>query len=613
MSNKNRSQAKNSGAVITQRQESVPPPSKAADMQSMFDQALAFHRAGLLTEAEAQYRRVLETYPKSFDCRHLLGVISYQRGNYADAIEQIDAALKINAGIADAHFNRGNVLKRLKRLDEALASYDRAAELRPDDPLILNSRGAVLRELNRFADAIADFDAAIQLKPDFTEAFNNRGNTLKDLERYTEALADYDHAIALKPDNADAYNNRGNLHKEIEGFEQALADYDKAVALKPDYAEALYNRGTTGFELRLFDTAMADFDRAIALRPNYAEALYNRGTTSMELGRINDALTDFARVIALNPEHPNVLWNRSICNLLLGRCREAWADYERRISTDEALLPWGNCGRPQWTGDGDITGKTVLLHSEQGFGDTIMAARYVRRVAELGANVILGVPWVLASLMDQIEGIRIVTEAGGLPPFDLHCPLMSLPRAFDTTLDTIPAEVPYLCAPSAHLGKWRRRLPQTRALKIGINWAGNPDFKRDDARSIGLRRILPLLAAADVQFFSLQKDLRPGDAEILQGHPQITLLGPEIDTFADTAAIVSLLDLVISSDTALVHLAGALGKPAWVLLQFVPDWRWLLDREDSPWYPTARLFRQERIDDWTGVVEKATVELKRLA
>ena len=202
MSNKKRSQAKSSAAAITTKEQSAPPLSKAADMQSMFDQALAFHRAGLLAEAEVQYRRVLEVYPKSFDCQHLLGVISFQRGNYADAIEQIDAALKINAGIADAHFNRGNVLKKLKRPDEALASYDRAAELRPDDPLILNSRGAVLRELNRFADALADFDAAIGLKPDFTEAFNNRGNTLKDLERYTEALADYDQAIALKPDNA---------------------------------------------------------------------------------------------------------------------------------------------------------------------------------------------------------------------------------------------------------------------------------------------------------------------------------------------------------------------------------------------------------------------------
>lgn len=581
-------------------------------MQSMFDQALAFHRAGLLAEAEVQYRRVLEAYPKSFDCQHLLGVISFQRGNYAAAIEEIDAALKINSGIADAHFNRGNVLKKLKRLDEALESYDRAAELRPDDPLILNSRGSVLRELNQFADALDDFDAAIGLKPDFTEAFNNRGNTLKDLERHTEALADYDKAIALKPDNADAYNNRGNLHKDLEQFEQALADYDKAIALKPDYAEAIYNRGTTLFELRRLDEALADFDRAIALKPDYSGSLYNRATTLMSLGRIDDALRELAKVIALEPDHANAFWNRGLCNLLLGRYREGWTDYERRAQTDGVLSPWQHCGRPQWTGSRDIAGKTVLLHSEQGFGDTIMAARYVRRVADRGARAILDVPIALDALMREIDGITVVTQGQAMPDFDLHCPLMSLPLAFDTTLDTIPADVPYLRAPPAHVEKWRRRLPDSGALKIGINWAGNQDFGDDDERSIGLHRMLPLLTAADVQFFSLQKHLRPGDAEILEHHP-IALLGPEIDTFADTAAILSLIDLVISVDTSVAHLAGALGKPVWVLLRLAPDWRWMLHRPDSPWYPTARLFRQPRRGDWESVIAAVDRELRSFA
>jgi tetratricopeptide (TPR) repeat protein len=613
MSNKKRSQAKSSAAAITTKEQSAPPLSKAADMQSMFDQALAFHRAGLLAEAEVQYRRVLEAYPKSFDCQHLLGVISYQRGNYADAIEQIDAALKINAGIADAHFNRGNVLKKLKRPDEALASYDRAAELRPDDPLILNSRGTVLRELNRFADALADFDAAIGLKPDLTEAFNNRGNALKDLERYTEALADYDKAIALKPDNADAYNNRGNLHKEIERSELALADYGKAVALKPDYAEAFYNRGTTLFELRRLDEALADFDKATALKPDYSEALYNRATTLMGLGRIDDALSELAQVIALEPDHANAFWNRGLCNLMLGRYREGWSDYERRAQTDAVLSPWQHCGRPQWTGSRDIAGKTVLLHSEQGHGDTIMAARYVRRVVDLGARVILDVPVALDALMSEMEDITVVTQGRAMPDFDLHCPLMSLPLAFETTLDTVPGEVPYLRAPAAHVEKWRRRLPDAGGLKVGINWAGSQDFRYDDERSIGLPRMLPLLTCAGVKFFALPRELRPGDAEMLHEHPHVTPLGQHIDSFADTAAILSQMDLVISSDTSLVHLAGALAKPVWVMLQFVPDWRWMLHRPDIPWYPTARLFRQPSRGDWESVVAAVDRELRSFA
>jgi hypothetical protein len=223
------------------------------------------------------------------------------------------------------------------------------------------------------------------------------------------------------------------------------------------------------------------------------------------------------------------------------------------------------------------------------------------------------VPPVLASLIQQIEGVTVVIQGQPLPDFDLHCPLMSLPQAFGSTLETIPADVPYLRAPPKHVEKWRQRLPQTHAFKIGINWAGNPNFKHDQSRSIGLRRMLPLLACGDVQFFSLQKELRPGDAEILHKYPQITPLGGEIDSFADTAAIVSSLDLVISSDTSVVHLAGALGQRVWVLLQFVPDWRWLLDREDSPWYPTARLFRQTVRDDWAGVVDRVRTAVDRLA
>ena len=582
-------------------------------MQSMFDQALAFHRSGLLAEAEVQYRRVLEAYPKSFDCRHLLGVISYQRGNYAAAIEEIDAALKINSSIADAHFNRGNVLKKLKRLDEALASYDRAAELRPDDPLILNSRGTVLRELKRFPEALDDLNAVIALRPDFSEAFNNRGNVLQDIERYEEALLDYEKAIALRPDNAGAFTNRGNLYKQLNQYDQALTDYDKAIALEPNHSEAVYNRGTTLMELKQYDQALADFDRAIPLNPGHAEALYNRGTMLMGLKRIDDAIANFDQAIALKPNYANAYWNRALARLLLGCSSEGWGDYEWRWRTDQMQLGWREFVQPQWHGDIDITGKTALLHSEQGFGDTIMAARYVRQVVDRGARVIVEARSPLTSLMQQIEGIEVITQGQPIPRFDLHCPMMSLPRAFDTRTESIPAEVPYLWAPPAHLQKWQRRLPHTGRLRVGLNWAGSETFKHDATRSIGLARMLPLLGCTDIEFFALQKDLRPGDAELLEKHPQLTQLGPEIETFADTAAIVSHLDLVISSDTALVHLAGALGKPVWVLLQFVPDWRWLLDREDSPWYPTARLFRQERIDDWTGVVEKATEELKRLA
>jgi tetratricopeptide (TPR) repeat protein len=584
------------------------------ELQSIFDQALGFHRAGLLAEAEQLYRRVLDNQPGSFDCQHLLGVISYQRGDCLAAVQQIDAALKINSRVADAHLNRGNALKKLKRFDEALASYDKAIVCKGEqDAVLLNCRGSVLRDLGRLEEARADLDLCLSLKPDFVEAFNNRGNLFTDMGLPEAARADYDRALALKPDNADTFNNRANLHKQRGENEQALQDYAKAIALKPDYPEALYNHGTILCELGRFDEALTQFARALALRPGYAEAFYSRGTALMALRRIDEALADFARALAIRPDYPEAALNRGLCHLAVGRWREGWPDYDRRWQIDQTPPHWHDYGRPQWTGREDIRGKTLLVHSEQGRGDTIMALHFVRRAAAMGARVILDVPAEIAPLLERIDGVTLHRPELPVLAFDFYCPLMSLPRALDLTLETMRADVPYLAAPAAHLEKWRWRLARPDGLKVGINWAGNPTFRHDATRSIGLPGILPLLAQPGVHFFALQKDLRDGDAAILRREPRITALGGQIDSFADTAAIIAQLDLVISSDTSVVHLAGALGKPVWVLLQFSPDWRWLLDRKDSPWYPTARLFRQASLGDWSGVIDRVAADLSAAA
>ena len=612
MKNRNRSQAAKPALLLGPQPGGPAVRLKLDELQSVFDQALAFHRAGLLAEAEQLYRRVLDHRPGSFDCQHLLGVISYQRGDCLAAVRQIDAALKINSRVADAHLNRGNALKKLKRFDEALASYDKAIALKGGpDAALLNCRGSVQRDLGLLDEALADFDLAISLNPTLVEAFNNRGNVLQDMGRLDEALANYDRAIALKPDNADAFSNRGNVHHHLGHDDLAILDYEKAVALRPDHAEALYNYGTILYELGRFDAAVTPLRRAIALRPDYTMAIYNHGTTLMALGRIDEALAAFAQALALQPDFHQPAWNRGLCRLLTGRWREGWPDYERRWQTTQTPPHWHACGRPQWTGREDLRGKTLLLHSEQGHGDTIMAARFVRPAITAGARVILDVPPVLRPLMEQIGGVTLTRPDEPPPTFDLYCPLMSLPRALDVTLDNLPADVPYLSVPPVHLDRWRRRLPDGGGLKVGINWAGNPTLHYDAIRSIGLRPMLPLLAQSGVQFFALQKDLREGDAEILRSHPGIIPLGDEIESFADTAAIISCLDLVISSDTSVVHLAGALAKPVWILLQHVPDWRWLLDRDDSPWYPTARLFRQGAARDWAEVIENVRRELAR--
>jgi len=506
-----------------------------ADLDAIFSQAITYHRAGQLADAEALYRRVLQDVPRHFDSVHLLGVICYQHGDYAEAVRQIDFALTINPAVSDAYNNRGNALKRLGRHGDALASYNKAIALKGDD----------------------------------AASYNNRGSVLKDLKRYDEARADLDKAIALKPDFAEAFSNRGNVLWKLGRGEEALADYDRAKALRPNHAEAFFNRGTTLKDLKRIDEAIAEFDQAVSIMPDYADAL----------------------------------WNRAMCKLLVGRCREGWADYAWRWQTAHMMPHHRTFRQRQWSGRTDISGKTILLYAEQGFGDTIMAARYVPHVVARGARVILDVQPALVPLLAELRGVEAIVSNGQAPPaFEFHCPMMSLPAAFETTLDTIPSDVPYLSVPQVHTEKWSQLLPRSPRRRIGISWAGNPAFVYDAERSLGLTRMLPLLSRTDVQFVSIQKALREEDADILRAHPQIKLVGHAIDSFADTAALIASLDLVISSDTSVVHLAGALGKPVWILLQFVPDWRWLLDRTDCPWYPTARLFRQAERNNWETVI-----------
>src|SRR5262249_511575 len=348
-----------------------------------------------------------------------------------------------------------------------------------------------------------------------------------------------------------------------------LASYDRAIALDPGLAVAHGNRGAALKELNRLDGALASCDTAIRLMPASSEAAGNRANVLAALARFDAAIADYDRALALNPADATARCNRGMVKLLTGRFEDGWADYEARweIGPMAAERRW--FAQPQWTGDADIRGKRVLLVAEQGFGDTLMAVRYVRCLVQCGAHVIVEVSRPLTALMQQIDGITVVTQGDALPDFDLYCLMMSLPRAFGTGPDTIPAEVPYLRAPPKHLEAWQHRLPRTGALRVGLNWAGNESYQHDASRSIGLARMVPLLAQARIQFFALQKELRAGDGEILRGELRIIPLGDAIETFADTAAIVSHLDLVVSSDTSVVHLAGALGRPVWVLLPFV--------------------------------------------
>ena len=628
-----------------------PPPALSPTVTSLFAEGLALHQAGRLADAERIYQQILATRPDHFDSLHLLGVIFYQRGDHAEAVRRINLALKRspnnflalnNRGnaltalkqfkealasydraiaarpdYAEAHSNRGNVLKELKRFEEALASYDRAITLRSDYAEAHSNRADALTALERFEEALSACDRALTLRPDFVEAHANRGNALHELRRFQEALASHDRALTLRPDYAEAHSNRGNALHELKRFEEALASYDRALTLRPDYAEAHSNRGNALQELKRFEEALASYDRALALRGDLAEAYSNRGNALKELARFDEALASYEAALAVRPDFADAHFNEAMCRLLIGDLHRGWQKSEWRWETEQIRNGKRSFSQPLWLGSDDIAGKTILLHAEQGLGDTIQFGRYAPLVAARGAHVILEVQGPLRDLMGTLSGsVRIVSAGDLLPDFDLHCPLLSLPLAFATQLETIPSATPYLCAHEGKTRAWRERLGRHHKPRIGLAWAGNPRKELpganriDGQRSIAVDRLAPLFQVTACEFFSLQK----GDDAVRQLRDsalrqQVIDCTDDLHDFSDTAALIENLDLVISVDTSVAHLAGALGKPFWLLNRYNTCWRWLLDREDSPWYPTARLFRQDATREWDPVIERVAAAL----
>jgi tetratricopeptide (TPR) repeat protein len=600
---------------------------------------MALHALKRFDEAQASYQRAITVRPDFLEALINRGSTLKELQRFDEALTSFDRAIAVQPDHADAHYYRANTLHALKQFDEALAGYDRALALRPRFAEALDNRGVTLHELKRYDEALASFDAAAALRPAGDAAFASRGRTLQALKRFDEALASFDRALVLRPDNAEALDGRGPTLHALERFDEALANYDRVLAVRPDNAEAHSNRGVTLFELTRFaealescdraitlrpdfseaylnrgsalnalgrlDEALASYDRALALRPDYAEAHTSRGGTLQALWRFDDALQSHERALALRPDFAEAHFNEALCRLLIGDFARGFAKHEWRWDIEKLKFAKSRFAQPLWTGSQDIAGKTVLLHADQGFGDAIQFCRYVPRVAALRARVILEVQEPLHDLMGTLAGAaQVVANGEALPDFDWHCPLLSLPFAFGTTLATVPAEAPYLYASASAIEQWDGRLPPRTRPRIGLAWAGNPAHSNDRNRSITLGAFLSLLDGAEATYVSLQRDIRAADAAVLQERRDILHFSEELRTFAETAALISNLDLVVTVDTSVAHLAGALAKPVWIVLPFTPDWRWLLDRDDSPWYPTARLFRQDGSRQWDGVLRR---------
>jgi tetratricopeptide (TPR) repeat protein len=573
--------------------------------------ATAHHQRGQLGEAEQLYRQVLTRQPKNFDALHLFGVLMHQRGMSLEALALIREALKANERSAAALSNQAIVLAALDRTDDALVSYDRAIALKPDFAEALNSRGNVLIKLGRTADALASYEQAVAADPRFIDAQVNSATALRLLGRDTDAAGAYARALAIDPSRVEIWITLGNTFDRLQRHDDALRCWDHALTLKPGPPELLNNRGNALLDLNRPDDALASFDRALALKPDYAEALVNRANALRDLNRSHDAIASCDAALALNPDLAEAHWNKGLEQLLLGDFEQGFAEYEWRWK--RAGNAPRDFGVPQWRGE-DVAGKTILLHAEQGFGDTIQFLRYLPMLAARGVKIVLEVPDSLMPLIGTVDGvIAMISRGQPHPPIDLHCPLMSLPLAFGTTLATIPATVPYLRAPAERVEAWRARLPASGKLRVGLVWSGKPTHRNDHNRSIAFERLTPLLAQPGIDFVSLQRDVREADAATLRNAAAV--LCPDLDQadFADTAAIIETFDLVIAVDTAVAHLTGALRKPLWLLLPYSPDWPWMLECDDSSWYPGARLFRQPRIGDWDSVIGRVAEGLASFA
>jgi tetratricopeptide (TPR) repeat protein len=572
-------------------------------------------QAGRLREGIAYARQALAIDAGRARTHLLLGMALAQSGALGEALTSLDRAVALAPDLADAHGNRADVLVELRRPLEAIESYDRALTLAPQSFPNWCNRAAVLLDLRRHEEALASYDRALAIEPQHVDVLAARGLVLNALERCDEAVETLDRVLTLAPDHHLARRTRGVALLKLERPAHALPDFQAVLAQCPDDEDALYNVAFTLVASERDGEALAVYDKLLAANPRHIEALLGKGAALQNLTRFAEAVAVYDNVLALDARRADAHYSAATALLSTGDFQRGLAEYEWRRSiapgSASVVQPFR---APIWLGESPLRDKTLLIHAEQGLGDVLYAVRYVSGLARQGARVVLLVQAALKPLLGGLKGAALVVARGEpLPAFDCHCPVMSLPYAMKTELATIPAEVPYLDASADRLSHWRERLPQRRGLRVGVVWCGNPAFKEDRRRSLNLAQIEPILATADVSFISLNPGVAEHERAALAGRSNVLHLGSELRDFADTAAVVAQLDLVITSDTSMAHLAGAMGRPVWLMLGFAPDWRFARDREQSSWYPTARLFRQNAPGDWAGVIERVRLELSALA
>jgi tetratricopeptide (TPR) repeat protein len=585
---------------------------RTGDVASALEEALRLHGEGQFEAAIAVYDRILGDDPDNPDVLQLAGLAALACGQPGRAADLLRKSIAIDPTQPTRFVNLGRALTMLGSTHEAIDHFDRAVAAAPDYVAAWTFRGIALAEAGRSSDALLSFDAALALDASNLQALTRKSDLLRKLMRYDEALSCLQQACTIEPDNIELALDLSSALQDCGRNEESLACVEPVLVRQPQLAAALNNRATALVNLRRHAEALAALDLALAHEPDFVFAWVNRGHILAALDRYPDARENFRHVLEIAPDSASARWNAGLLELSLGNLQFGWKAYESRWR-----LPKFESRRhakiPVWLGESDVRGKRVLLWHEQGLGDTLQFCRYAIMVAALGATVVLEVQPSLKRLLEQsFRRIALVIATGEqAPACDFATPLMSLPLVFGTQGDTIPFLPSYLTADPIRIEAWASRLgPRRRKLRIGVTFSGNAAHKKDPERSVPTSHFEALRAFAEICI--VQNKLRDGAEAMFARLPDVHFFGDDINDFSDTTALIANLDLVISADTSVAHLAGAMGKPAWILLPAVPDWRWQLNRDDSPWYPSARLFRQQRSGNWDQVFERVTQALEAL-
>ncbi|MFA4994078.1 MAG: tetratricopeptide repeat protein [Bdellovibrionales bacterium] len=619
--------------------------------------AIAHHKAERFQDAEKAYRKFLRGNDTNADGLRLLGALYLQTGQKALAAEFLEKAARLLPHDPETLTNLGIALRNLTRQEEAVTRFKQALAHRADYIPALRNLGSLYYEIGRMGEAESSYERVLRLSPKYAPAHFDYGNSLLSLGKINEAIAQYEYALKLNPDyleaiinlgiafslagkndlsqqwreraqalfekalaadpdNTVAMNNLGNILRQQGKAEEAAAYYKKALSLRPDYAEAAINLGTALRDLCRSDEAIESCRFALTLRPDSAEARINLGTFLQEKGQHDEALALFTEALQRKPSSIDAKWNKALSLLALGQYKEGWQLHE--IGLGVPHMRGDHAEEKRWKGE-DLKGKRLLIRSEQGLGDTMQFVRYAEMCKAQGAVVIVVCQPALRRLLSNCPFIDDLPEKGVEPDFDYHVPMMSLPYMFGTDLDSIPAKIPYLRVGDAARAQWADKFANARGFKVGLVWSGNPREKliaahlTDKRRSMDLQTLMPLFDAEGIQFFSLQKGAKTDQIKACGLQDKVTDFMSDVEDFEDTAAIIEHLDLVISVDTSVAHLAGGMGKSVWILSRFDACWRWLQNRPDNPWYPTARVFGQKSAGDWGGVIEDVRIALNNIS